>query len=199
MTDALAFIWPKVWPAPDPWQRTKESPDFLRALTGVPAAPLSDRRRVELILVPRTFWSVAWNLAQEKQAPEDAALLAEVLDVFYATAREPLAGLPDRDAERLWARSIRLLAEAYRLIDGRYMPTVWRTLEYWVADLVEREAIRLHAGSPFDIAFERLRDSVYGLERNADEIARVDRSARKAFPAFKAFWDQRGYFAGGRR
>lgn len=165
---------------------------------------LSDRRRVELALVPRLYamWVRGAIDLMRKAGKTDVAGLVDELERLMAAENEALAGAANR--AKLEARVTRTANRLYDDVaprdggEGANMTRVFLQLAILTSDLIVEGQIEVIAGGKFDQAYTALKDGILSTaERDADVaglLDAVDRAATKGAKRMRGMLTDMGLF-----
>lgn len=165
---------------------------------------LSDRRRVELALVPRLYamWVRGAIDLMHKAGKTDVAGLVDEIERLMLAENEALDGAADR--AKLEARLSRTADRLYDDVaprdgaEGANMTRVFLQLAILTNDLIAEGQIEVVAGGLFDQAYEALKGGILSTaERDADVaglLDAVDRAATKGAKRMRSALSDMGLF-----
>lgn len=165
---------------------------------------LSDRRRVELALVPRLYamWVRGALDIMHKAGKTDVAGLVAELERLMLAENEALDGAAER--AKLEARVARAANRLYDDVaprdgtEGANMTRVFLQLAILTNDLIASGHVEVVAGGQFDQAYTALKDGIVSTaERDADVaglLDAVDRAATKGAARMRRMLTDMGLF-----
>ena len=148
---------------------------------------LAERRRVELMLLPRMLYRVLEFGASDPNHPDAVLVLSLLRDAMV----EPINGLPVRQAEKLLHRvtlhAMRIMDEFFNnASNAKAAAVIW----YAIQHMLETGRVELYEGSSMADALQLMLPMFdYAIETPA-----ADRSARKQSRKFIARLQREGYF-----
>ncbi len=162
---------------------------------------ISDRRRVELAVIPLVFVRIAGQILDHcvetgmYAKPDDHPDLWPAIHLLGKAAAEAIldGGQIDRKARKLLRRADRL-ANAV-MADKRGILPAYRHAQYLMAELLESDRLRLISGSDFDRGYEMLDETIRSKPDNAEALEALDRSAAKSARKVLARLEAEGVFA----
>lgn len=166
--------------------------------------PISDRRRVELAVVPRLFalWvRGAIDLMRKAGKQAEAAGLVDELERLMLAENEAMDGADPKRRAKMEARVNRI---GYAIMaPGPNMTRAFVALAVLVNDLIDDGHFAVVKGGNFDLAYEALKGGILSTADRDAEIAglldRVDRSATRTAGRMREQLDREGLFQGKRR
>lgn len=161
---------------------------------------ITDRRRVELAVIPMAFCRIAGMVLDDTVAcgmyerPEDHPELWEAAHLLGRAAAMALGdGVGDDKAVKLCRRTQRMVNNI--MADRRGILAAYRYAQRLLIELLESERLVLYAGSDFERGYELLESAILSEPDNAAALDEIDRSAAKAARKTLARLEREGVFA----
>jgi hypothetical protein len=118
---------------------------------------LSDKKRVELCLIPYMLWVIS-SSAQAETKSENKDLL-EILDNLKYCCFEPLEGCANKEKlkKRIKRMSDEVLVKNYK---AKPLYLVLLTIILWIKQSLDQDVFVLVEGSQFDLALQKIIESL---------------------------------------